>query len=92
MGEMGELGDDSLNHHLDVISYAISKGISKIFLKCSFSDKIKEKYDENINIFDNIDELKNLIYPILNSNSVILVKASRFMRFEEITKILESRN
>ena len=92
MGEMGELGNDSFNHHLDVISYAINKGTSKIFLKCSFSDKIKEKYDKNIIIFDNIDELKNLIYPVLNSNSVILVKASRFMRFEEITKILEFRN
>ena len=54
--------------------------------------RMAEKYDKNIIIFDNIDELKNLIYPVINSNSVILVKASRFMRFEEITKVLEFRN
>ena len=53
---------------------------------------IKIIKDHNGRLPNSIDELKNLIYPVLNSNSVILVKASRFMRFEEITKILEFRN
>ena len=92
MGEMGELGDDSIEHHLDVISYAISKGIGKIFLKYSFSDKIKDKFDKNVIIFHNTNELKRLIGPSLNSKTVVLVKASRFMRFEEIIKELQSRN
>ncbi len=92
MGEMAELGENSLNHHLDVISYAINKGIENIFLKCSFSQQIKERFDDKIIIFNKTHELMQLITRLLNSDTVVLVKASRFMNFDKIVNKLMTGN
>ena len=42
MGQMGELGEDSEEHHINVVKYAESKKVNKIFLISEHSESIKK--------------------------------------------------
>ena len=93
MGEMGELGDKSFYHHCDVVKYAKQRGIQKIFMIGKDGDEIKKISENDIYLFNSIEDLIKYIKPMLKSNISVLVKASRFMKFEIIVDaIIEKKN
>jgi len=94
MGDMYELGEETLNGHKSVIEYAINLGISNIVVIgenmkvafCSLTDVDRAK----VNLYETKNEFCEVLSKYLVPNSVIAVKASRGMKFENIvSKIIE---
>ena len=88
MGDMGELGDMALNFHAEIASYAKYKGVEKIFIISKYSDVISNAFGENSYIFNDKKSLINFIKPIVQKETNVLIKASRFMNFEIIVDAL----
>ena len=88
MGEMGELSINSKNYHIEVVKYAISKNIKKIFIIGKDADEIKSSVNTDIYVFESKEDLTEYIKPMLNSEINVLIKASRFMKFESIVESL----
>ena len=89
MGQMGELGNDSEEHHINVLKYAESKKIDKIFLISNHAEIIKKTMKIEIKAFKSKEDLVKYIIPMLKSEIDVLIKASRSMKFESIVKSLK---
>ena len=88
MGEMGELGEYSELYHKQVAKHAYDMGIKKLFVISIHSKAILDEFGDNSYSFNSIETLIDYIKPQLNDNVNILVKASRFMKFEIIVDAL----
>lgn len=89
LGTMNELGDEAVNAHTEVGSYAKDK-VDLLIAIGSYKECFRKGYSlDSILTFEDkkdfIDDLKTII----KENDVILVKASRGMKFEEIVNSLE---
>ena len=91
MGEMGELGENSGLYHKKVARHAYNMGVKKLFVISKHASIILNEFGQNSYAFDSIDALIIFIKPQLNDNVNILVKASRFMKFEIIVNALTER-
>ena len=91
MGEMGELGKNSELYHRQVARYAYDMGVKKLFVISKHASAILDEFGQNSYAFDSVDALIIFIKPQLNDNVNILVKASRFMKFEIIVNSLTER-
>ena len=88
MGEMGELGENSELYHKQVAHYAYDMGVKKLFVISKHASAILDEFGQNSYAFDSVDALITFIKPQLNDNVNILIKASRFMKFEIIVNAL----
>jgi len=91
LGDMKELGEQSLNEHKNIISQ-ISKIADKVFL---FGLEMKQAMNElnnlhNVQYFENKNDIALYLTKELNENDLLLVKGSRGMAMEEV--ILELKN
>ena len=91
LGDMFELGENSLELHKQVLQYAIDCKITNIVVT---GDNMKQAASmmqkDEITIFTDKTSLIENIEKIVESNSIIAIKASRGMKFENMTeKILE---
>lgn len=89
LGTMNELGDEAVNAHTEVGNYAKDK-VDLLIAIGSYKECFRKGYSlDSIFTFEDkkdfIDDLKTII----KENDVILVKASRGMKFEEIVNSLE---
>lgn len=89
LGTMNELGDEAVNAHTEVGRYAKDK-VDLLIAIGSYKECFRKGYSlDSILTFEDkkdfIDDLKTII----KENDVILVKASRGMKFEEIVNSLE---
>lgn len=89
LGTMNELGDESINAHTDVGYYAKEK-VDLLIAIGEYKDCYKKGYTlDNIITFENKEDFISNLHKIIEKNDVILVKASRGMKFEEIVSSLE---
>ena len=88
LGDMGELGDKSEQYHCQIAKYAKEKGIEKIFITGKYQSSIANVFGKNAFSFETKPELIAFILPIIKDDVNILIKASRFMRFETIVDAL----
>lgn len=88
LGTMRELGHKSEEAHEEIGKYAKENGIEKVLCFGDFSENIKEGYGEGCTVYENKKELIKDLLNIICDGDIILVKASRSLKFEEITKAL----
>ena len=88
MGDMGELGKNAKQYHIEIGNFAKKHNIEKIFLISKYSKEIKNKFGEGAHSFLTVTELIEFIKPLITPNVNILIKASRFMKFEAIVDAL----
>ena len=88
LGTMRELGHKSEEAHEEIGKYAKENGIEKVLCFGDFSENIKEGYGEGCTVYKNKEELIKDLLNIICDGDIILVKASRSLKFEEITKAL----
>ena len=88
LGTMRELGHKSEEAHEEIGKYSKENGIEKVLCFGDFSKNIKEGYGEGCTVYENKEELIKDLLNILCDGDIILVKASRSLKFEEITKAL----
>ena len=89
MGDMGELGNKSIEHHLDIFKLAKELNIEYLFYMGNFQKEAQSIFGQNCYTFTNHMELIMEIKKISNERTTILIKASRYMNFDIIAKELK---
>ena len=94
LGDMGELGENKENLHLEVGAYAAKSDVDLVYTVGELSLYIaqairKENPSVKVRSFDTKDDLYPVLKKEIKSGDTILVKASHFMKFEEIVGFLE---
>ncbi len=93
LGTMKELGEKSKESHLQVGEYAKLSGVDKLFTFGEYNEEFKKGYgEENFMCFNSMDELIKSLENSIAPGDVLLVKASRSMKFENIIKKLQMKN
>lgn len=90
LGTMKELGEKAYEYHKEVGEYAKIKGVSCLIAIGEYNEAYKEGFnqDERFSNFDNNDQATEFLLQNIKSEDVILVKASRSMKFETIVENL----
>ncbi|MGL4569731.1 MAG: UDP-N-acetylmuramoyl-tripeptide--D-alanyl-D-alanine ligase [Clostridium sp.] len=90
LGTMRELGDESKRCHREVSEYASKK--ADMLISCGeFIDDFKEGFEkEEIKLYNTKVNLINDLESIIKPGDVILIKASRGEKFEEIVEGLKN--
>ena len=89
LGTMNELGDEAIKAHTEVGDYAKDK-IDLLIAIGDYKDCFKKGFNlDNILVFSDKKDFLSNLKAIIKENDVILVKASRGMKFEEIVNSLE---
>ena len=91
LGDMLELGENEVDYHIDVLNYLLDKKIKLIYL---YGERMKKAYD--IFMKNKSEEYRFWYYPTkegiveslknIKMDKVILLKASRGIKLEEIIK------
>ncbi len=93
LGTMKELGDESCNAHKEVGEYAKHTGVDLLITMGEYNNSFREGYGcENLVTFDNMDELIERLSSMIKKDDVILVKASRSIKFENIVKAIQKKS
>ncbi len=95
LGDMGELGADERKMHFSVGEHFAKKGIDMLFCTGELSAEIVSGVvlaspDTQIHYFKTKEELMQELKETCQEGDTILVKASHFMNYQEIVKILYS--
>ena len=94
LGTMRELGDSAFNAHKEVGKYAKFKGIDLLITLGEYNEAYKEGFND-INKYRSFQTYTDVILYLQESlcnEDVVLVKASRYMKFESIVSGLVSIN
>jgi UDP-N-acetylmuramyl pentapeptide synthase len=89
MGDMGELGINSQNHHQSIFKLSKELGIEYLFYMGKYKKDAELIYGYNCYTSDNMNNLVTELKKISDIESTILIKASRFMNFDCIVKELK---
>lgn len=93
LGTMKELGDEASKAHRLVGEYAKKSGIDIMFTLGEYNGDYKTGFgEENLFQFNAIEELIKELTSIMTKGDIILVKASRSMKFETIVKEIQMKN
>lgn len=88
LGDMGELGDSERQLHHVAGENARSAGIDGLFTIGELSIHAMESFGENAFHFESYEAMNKALLDKLNDQTTILVKGSRSMCMERITKVL----
>lgn len=88
LGTMKELGVKSESCHREIGAYAKEKNVDALFVFGPETQYFKEGFGENAHYFESKEDLIKSLKAFIKEDDVILVKASRGLKFEEITKVL----
>lgn len=91
LGTMKELGTESYNAHREVAQYAKLKGIHILISIGDSKEAYREGFqnDEKFVHFDNLDEAGQYIKNLVEPGDLILFKASRAMKFENLVNLIK---
>lgn len=94
LGTMRELGEGAFKAHKEVAEYAKHKNIDLLITLGEFNDAYKEGFNDinKYRSFETYDNVISYLEEILTENDVVLIKASRYMKFESIVSGLEKIN
>lgn len=89
-GTMRELGDNAFEEHKQVGEYANRKGIDLLITIGEFNVAYKEGFNDinKYRSFESYNEAVSFLDGMIHENDVVLVKASRYMKFERIVNEL----
>ncbi|MCY6370356.1 UDP-N-acetylmuramoyl-tripeptide--D-alanyl-D-alanine ligase [Clostridium ganghwense] len=94
LGTMKELGEESYNAHKDIGKYAAEVGVDELLSIGEYDSAYKEGFNNNkgFKSFDNTKEAGEYLVSNITHEDIILIKASRSMKFEDIVKELKAKN
>jgi UDP-N-acetylmuramoyl-tripeptide--D-alanyl-D-alanine ligase len=90
-GTMKELGSESYNGHKEVAHYAKLKGIDLLISIGDTEEAYREGFqnDDKFVHFDSVEEAGQYIKSLLQAGDLILFKASRSMKFENLVNLIK---
>jgi UDP-N-acetylmuramoyl-tripeptide--D-alanyl-D-alanine ligase len=87
-GDMGELGEMSLQHHQEVGQVAREKGVDKLMTCGRLSQSTTTAFGVTAQHYSNKDNLVEDLLPLLDENTTVLVKGSRSSAMENVVRHL----
>ena len=95
LGDMLELGPEEEAYH-SKMGELITKEIDYVFTYGKLAKKIAESAERNLGInhvfhFNDKDELSAKLIEVIDQHSIVLVKASRGMKLEEVVRNLQTK-
>lgn len=90
LGDMGELGAQTSDLHAELGTYAKQAKIDHLLTLGQFSTNTAQSFGGGAQHFEDIEELLGQLENLLAPNVTVLVKGSRFMQMERITKRFET--
>ena len=91
LGDMREQGDKSLALHKKIGRLCKKSGVEKMFALGDFSNSYLKGFGGGVRL-ETLFELRNAVLKQINSEYVLLVKASRKMGFEKIIEWMKEEN
>lgn len=91
LGDMAELGDESVQLHHEVGAYAKCRGISRLFVIGELAVHAAEGFGSGANSFSGKREAVECLLSEINGESRILVKGSRSARMEDVVNSIKER-
>ena len=88
LGDMGELGSQSVALHREIGAYARTAGVEKILGLGELSRETIAAAGAGAAHFNSVDELVESLLPLLGPHTTVLVKGSRFMKMERVVEKL----
>ena len=89
LGDMGELGDNTVDFHEGIGEEARLIGIDRLFALGELSAHSVKKFGVGALHFKNIEDLIAAVEAVLAPNVTLLVKGSRFMQMERVVRKFE---
>ena len=95
LGDMGEVGEQGLAFHLEVLRLALDSGIDAVHLAGDWMQQAAQVLTaegaQGLRHWDDVDALAAFVGSAIASQRSVLVKGSRFMRMERIVKAAQAR-
>ena len=95
LGDMFELGKDEIELHKEIGKYAIFKNIDVIVCvgdlsknMCLTARSVNEDGKSDVYYFETLEQIKEVLFNILEEDDTVLVKASNGMHFKELIEML----
>lgn len=85
MGDMGEVGEQAGQCHDEIGGYAKSMGIERLLALGEHAAAAVRNFGEGALHFRNVERLIETLKPLLNADTTVLVKGSRFMQMERVS-------
>lgn len=91
LGDMGEVGDQGLAFHEEVLRYAIDQGIEHIWVTGTWMQQacaLLSQYESTLHHCPSVEELLDAVEKLAPTCQSILVKGSRFMKMERVVNAM----
>ena len=92
MGDMAELGADSAQMHAEIGAYAKQKGIHQLLCFGEASQRASLEFGVNAKHYASLPALLKAVSGLMNKDTTVLVKGSRFMQMERVVSVIEEKN
>lgn len=94
LGTMRELGHEAQKAHIEIGEYAKKKAVDYLVIVGEFKAAYEKGFNENSKVksFDTTEEANKFIKAFINNGDIVLVKASRAMKFEKIVDDIKELN
>lgn len=90
LGDMGELGEESAARHAEMGSYSREQGVTRLYATGELAKHAVATFGIGAQWFPDIETLSSAVGGALARDVIVLVKASRAMRFEHVVRALTS--
>jgi UDP-N-acetylmuramoyl-tripeptide--D-alanyl-D-alanine ligase len=88
LADMGELGEQAADSHAEVGSYALARGVRRLFAMGPLSARAVDAFGAGAEWFGDVDALVRRLEAELTAGVTLLVKGSRFNRLERVVQAL----
>ena len=85
-GDMGEVGEQAGQFHDEIGGYAKSMGVDRMLALGDLSAAAVRNFDGGAEHFKSVAALLDALVPLLDANTTVLVKGSRFMKMERVVE------
>jgi UDP-N-acetylmuramoyl-tripeptide--D-alanyl-D-alanine ligase len=88
IGDMGEVGNEGPQFHVEVGAYARDRGIEHLLTLGELAVHASNAFGTGARHFDDIGSIKQAVDALVTSDTTVLVKGSRFMKMERVVQHL----
>ncbi|MDQ9171327.1 UDP-N-acetylmuramoyl-tripeptide--D-alanyl-D-alanine ligase [Oxalobacteraceae bacterium R-40] len=88
LGDMGEVGTEGRQFHIEVGAYARGRGIDALYTLGELASHASDAFGSRAKHFSNVDDLNRTVENMLTPQASVLIKGSRFMKMERVVQHL----
>ena len=86
LGDMGEVGDDGAQFHIEIGQYAKNKGIQYLYTLGELAKYSSDVFGDGAQHFEVFEDLIKNLTALNNEHKTFLIKGSRFMKMERVVQ------